>query len=171
MERDMRLRQLPLIALLSVLVACTGPQGEQGDPGPQGEQGPKGDQGEPGEQGDPGEQGEQGERGLQGPQGEPGDDGLSQRALLHITRDLDGAECVSDGCCPEGFSSVGRLYDNATPWACLEDEGTGRVTLLLKEDPSGMDCNVLGAACCPTDFSLVGWGGNYDAAVCLEDGE
>lgn len=48
---------LTSLFLLSVLVACEGPEGPQGIPGPQGEQGIQGVQGEQGEQGVQGEQG------------------------------------------------------------------------------------------------------------------
>ena len=51
-----------------------GPQGEKGDTGAQGE---KGDKGDKGDQGLPGEQGPAGEQGPQGPQGPAGADGIN----------------------------------------------------------------------------------------------
>ena len=57
----------PMALATSLLVACSGPQGPQGQAGPPGEKGAKGDQGPPGPKGD---------QGLPGPAGSAGSAGL-----------------------------------------------------------------------------------------------
>ena len=82
--------RLLLGVMACLLIACAGPQGDDGQPGPAGPQGPEGIQGpaggegpqgipgaigDRGPQGPPGEQGERGERGEVGPTGLPGEKG------------------------------------------------------------------------------------------------
>ena len=57
----------PMALATFLLVACSGPQGPQGQAGPPGEKGAKGDQGPPGPKGD---------QGLPGPAGSAGSTGL-----------------------------------------------------------------------------------------------
>ena len=59
-----------------LLVACSGPQGPQGQAGPPGEKGAKGDQGPPGPKGDQGPPGPKGDQGLPGPAGSASSVGL-----------------------------------------------------------------------------------------------
>jgi hypothetical protein len=59
-----------------LLVACSGPQGPQGQAGPPGEKGAKGDQGPPGAKGDQGPPGTKGDQGPPGPAGSAGSAGL-----------------------------------------------------------------------------------------------
>ena len=59
-----------------LLVACSGPQGPQGQAGPPGQKGEKGDQGSPGPKGDQGPPGAKGDQGIPGPAGSAGSAGL-----------------------------------------------------------------------------------------------
>src|SRR5438477_8831432 len=67
-----------IIALATLLlVACSGPQGPQGQAGPPGEKGAKGDQGPPGPKGDQGPPGPKGDQGPPGPAGSAGSAGTA----------------------------------------------------------------------------------------------
>lgn len=61
-----------LLVMVSLIVACSAEDGEDGAMGPQGPAGEQGEQGPEGEQGPAGEQGEQGLAGEEGEQGEVG---------------------------------------------------------------------------------------------------
>jgi hypothetical protein len=77
---------LIIVALIVVpLVACQGPQGEQGPAGPQGVQGEKGERGPMGPPGDPGARGPVGPQGDPGPQGEPGPAGTGTTAEIVVS--------------------------------------------------------------------------------------
>src|SRR5215469_2428668 len=73
-----------------LLVACSGPQGPQGQAGPPGEKGAKGDQGPPGPKGD------QGPPGLKGDQGPPGPAGSAGSAGLRIVTGEGAVSCTDD---------------------------------------------------------------------------
>ena len=73
-----------------LLVACSGPQGPQGQAGPPGEKGAKGDQGPPGAKGD------QGPPGAKGDQGPPGLAGSAGSAGLRIVSGEGTVSCNDD---------------------------------------------------------------------------
>jgi hypothetical protein len=73
-----------------LLVACSGPQGPQGQAGPPGEKGAKGDQGPPGAKGD------QGAPGPKGDQGPPGVAGSAGSAGLRIVSGEGTVSCNDD---------------------------------------------------------------------------
>ena len=178
-SRDPALASLLVASLTLCLTSCSGipgPQGEQGDQGPQGEQGLQGDQGPQGEQGPEGEQGIQGEQGPQGEAGVDGADGMSSRTVLRLSHDADGVECVVDrvanvDCCPEGFTAAGSFAEGYEAVVCVEDEGSGRATFVLRYDLFGEDCDDLEdpSDCCEPGFEHVGWlDYSPNRAVCLE---
>jgi len=76
-----------------LLVACSGPQGPQGQAGPPGEKGAKGDQGPPGAKGD---QGPPGPKGDQGPPGVAGSAGSAGSAGLRIVSREGTVSCNDD---------------------------------------------------------------------------
>jgi|307.fasta_scaffold510965_1 hypothetical protein len=76
-----------------LLVACSGPQGPQGQAGPPGEKGAKGDQGPPGAKGD---QGPPGPKGDQGPPGVAGSAGSAGSAGLRIVSGEGTVSCNDD---------------------------------------------------------------------------
>jgi hypothetical protein len=83
-----------IIALAAfLLVACSGPQGPQGQAGPPGEKGAKGDQGSPGPKGD---QGPPGPKGDQGPPGPAGPAGSAGSASLRIVSGEGTVSCNDD---------------------------------------------------------------------------
>lgn len=67
---------IAVIAMASLLLACTGPMGPAGPQGPQGEPGIQGEQGERGAVGPEGSQGSQGNQGVRGDQGPKGNTGV-----------------------------------------------------------------------------------------------
>ena len=73
-----------------LLVACSGPQGPQGQAGPPGEKGAKGDQGPPGAKGD------QGPPGPKGDQGPPGPAGSAGSADIRIVSGVKTVKCSDD---------------------------------------------------------------------------
>jgi Collagen triple helix repeat (20 copies) len=82
---------LALAAFL--LVACSGPQGPQGQTGAPGEKGAKGDQGPPGPKGD---QGPPGPKGDQGPPGPGGSAGSAGSAGLRMVSGDETVSCNDD---------------------------------------------------------------------------
>ena len=86
-----------IMALASfLLVACSGPQGSQGQAGPPGEKGAKGDQGPPGPTGAKGDQGPPGSTGPKGDQGPPGPAGSASGAGLRIVSGQKTVSCSDD---------------------------------------------------------------------------
>jgi hypothetical protein len=85
---------LSIMALSTLLlVACSGPQGPQGQAGPPGEKGAKGDQGPPGPKGD---QGPPGPKGDQGPAGPAGAAGSASSTGLRIVSGEKTVSCNDD---------------------------------------------------------------------------
>ena len=76
-----------------LLVACSGPQGPQGQAGPPGEKGAKGDQGPTGAKGDQGPPGPTGPKGDQGP---PGPVGSAASADIRIVSGVKTVNCGDD---------------------------------------------------------------------------
>src|SRR6516162_6569110 len=86
-----------VMALASfLLVACSGPQGPQGQAGPPGEKGAKGDQGPTGPTGAKGDQGPPGPTGPKGDQGPPGLAGSAGSAGLRIVSGEGTVSCNDD---------------------------------------------------------------------------
>ena len=86
-----------VMALASfLLVACSGPQGPQGQAGPPGEKGAKGDQGPTGPTGAKGDQGPPGPTGPKGDQGPPGPAGSAGSAGLRIVSGVKTVNCNDD---------------------------------------------------------------------------
>ena len=100
-----------IMALASfLLVACSGPQGPQGQAGPPGEKGAKGDQGPPGSTGPKGDQGPP------GPAGSAGSVGLRIVSGVKTVNCNDDEVLVSVFCsagapdgaeCPAGITATG----------------------------------------------------------------
>jgi hypothetical protein len=90
-----------------LLVACSGPQGSQGQAGPPGEKGAKGDQGPPGEKGAKGDQGPPGPTGAKGDQGPPGPAGSAGSAGLRIVSGQKTISCNDDEMLVSVFCSAG----------------------------------------------------------------
>jgi hypothetical protein len=85
-----------IMALASfLLVACSGPQGPQGQAGPPGEKGAKGDQGPPGS------------TGPKGDQGPPGPVGSAGSAGLRIVSGQKTVSCNDDEVLVSVFCSAG----------------------------------------------------------------
>jgi hypothetical protein len=80
-----------------LLVACSGPQGSQGQAGPPGEKGAKGDQGPPGP------------TGAKGDQGPPGPAGSAGSAGLRIVSGQKTISCNDDEMLVSVFCSAGAL--------------------------------------------------------------
>ena len=97
-----------MMALASfLLVACSGPQGPQGQAGPPGEKGAKGDQGPPGSTGLKGDQGPPGPTGPKGEQGPPGPAGSAGSAGLRIVSGQKTVSCDDDEVLVSVFCSAG----------------------------------------------------------------
>ena len=79
-----------------LLVACSGPQGPQGQAGPPGEKGVKGDQGPTGPTGAKGDQGPPGPTGPKGDQGLPGPAGSAGSTGLRIVTGEGTVSCTDD---------------------------------------------------------------------------
>jgi hypothetical protein len=90
-----------------LLVACSGPQGPQGQAGPPGEKGAKGDQGPPGSTGPKGDQGPPGPTGPKGDQGPPGPAGSAGSAGLRIVSGQKTVSCNDDEVLVSVFCSAG----------------------------------------------------------------
>jgi hypothetical protein len=173
----MRLKQIAvwvgsIFVFLTLLSACageTGEQGEQGVAGPQGPAGEKGPQGDPGvagqagANGDPGEKGPKGDTGDQGPKGDQGDPGPTQVSSCPSTLptpesdwlrrqwyrfDVGGADlCVLQGL--RGVGEVAPLNWSQSVVACIELNGA-----LCTHEQLARACAVAAA---PTDLNVGTW--------------
>ena len=90
------MKKLVASGLVSLLLACSGSQGPQGEPGPRGETGPRGDTGPAGPAGAPGTPGDKGDQGPQGDTGAPGANGAPGQSVS-VTAEPPGSNCPAGG--------------------------------------------------------------------------
>ena len=93
-----------------LLVACSGPQGPQGQAGPPGEKGAKGDQGPPGPKGD---------QGLPGPAGSAGSAGLRIVSGERTVSCNDDEVLVSVVCSAGAPDGAGCSAGSTTTGLCM----------------------------------------------------
>ena len=125
---------LMCVAVMLILCACAGPQGEMG---PQGEKGEKGEQGIQGERGPKGDQGPTGAQGAQGPQGIQGEAGADGADGADGAQGLPGV-AGEDGA--DGRTAEYRSYEGWVQWKYTDEPATAWRNLyeyyLTVTDPS-----------------------------------
>ena len=114
---------LGIMALATfLLVACSGPQGPQGQAGPPGQKGEKGDQGSPGPKGDQGPPGAKGDRGMPGPAGSAGSAGSAGLRIVSGERTVscnDDEVLVSVVCSAGAPDGAGCSAGSTTTGLCM----------------------------------------------------
>src|SRR5262252_10863008 len=113
-----------------LLVACSGPQGPQGQAGPPGEKGAKGDQGPPGAKGDQGPPGAKGDQGPPGAKGAQGLSGLAGSASSVGLRIVSGEGTIS---CNDNEVLVSVICSTGAPDGAKCSAGSTTTGLFMRK--------------------------------------